>query len=243
MADTGRAPVAFGPEPPPYALKIGTEWGARGKGAWRTAIPVQHSVGWWWSGHWREAIEFVWWYSPDYVAGRLGYLAGDERMPPSEIERRWAHVAAAMKGRLVFLVQLAGAPKIDLLSGTIDEPAKLDGIKEVKFSLLVDGHTYSPEQAGPVRVEQFRDRVLLRRFPWYQFGPGGHLLLQETEEPRSAVPVMLGDYHIWLYRVEFGLDELLPAIESSDSFSLRILSRHKQRRADFNLIVPGRDDG
>ncbi len=226
---------AFGARPPEEALLVGKQYALRKKHPLWVEEPVKREVGWWFNGTLRQAIEFVWWYSPEFVAGRLGFLSVQEGWDEEEIQRRWEVVRSAVGSRVIFFVQLAGAPKIDFFSGVVEEPARLDEITHVRFKLLLQGHEVSPSYVWLARVEQSRSGDLFKGFPWYHFAPGAQALLGANEAFREDPIVRLGDFHLYLYRVEFRLEDVGVLWDKGGRVQLVVESARKRRVANYLL--------
>jgi hypothetical protein len=225
----------FGPEPIKEALLAGKQYALKRKHPLWVEEPVKREVGWWFNGTWRQAIEFVWWYSPEFVSARLGFLSVQEGWDDEEILRRWEVVRSAVGSRVVFFVQLAGAPKMDFFSGVVEEPARLEEVTHVRFKLLLEGQGVSPSHVWLARVEQSRSRDLFTGFPWYHFAPGAQVLLGEKESFREDPIVRLGDFHLYLYRVEFPLEAVKPFLERGGRMQLVVESARKHRVARYVL--------
>lgn len=230
-----RVAVSFQERPLDGAVQLGRSWGEKRRGAWRSALLVQRPIGWWFDGLWRREIEFAWWYSPAYVSARLGCLSEEEYWPAGELQQRWDRVREEMEGVVVFFVQLAGAPKVDPIEQDFEERARLEEVENCRFVLAADGKALSPISVDLVWREASRDRNLLKGFPWHQFAPGGTQLMGEFEATRRRPVLPIGDFHLSLYRVTFSAREVATASEASEMLSLRVLSRTKERRADFAL--------
>lgn len=227
--------LRFGREPLGDVVEIGKRYALKRKHPLWVESSVMREVGWWFNGTFRQAIEFVWWFSPEYVSARLGFLSVQEGWDEAEIQKRWDVVRHAVGSRVIFFVQLAGAPKIDFFSGVIEEPAKLDEIVHVRFKLLIRGYAVAPSHVWLARVEQSRSGDLLRGYPWYHFAPGAQAILGEGEMFREDPIVRLGDFYLYLYRVEFRLEDIEPRLAGRGEMQLVVESTRKRRVARYFL--------
>jgi hypothetical protein len=228
-------PIAFTETPQNAALEGGRKWAQEGKPVSYCQLPVQSVVGTWWNGTGISKIEFVWWYSPEYVSAMLGYRAAKEYWEPEETLKRWGTVAKKTQGIVSFLVQLAAMPRIDPFTGDPDQPANYEQLIRVRFVLTINENSINPVTSNLVYQAKSRDRKIVANLPWYQFAPGGAELIGEFESLLEPNGIMLGEYGVMLYRVDFDLEEVLKQAKDSRYMSLKILSRSKTRIADFEL--------
>lgn len=192
-------------------------------------------IGKWFGGVCFERVEFVWWYSPRWVASRLGVLARREYWPEGEMSRRWDEIRRSVGRQVVFLVQLSATPKVDLLTQSADGRVDADRAERVRFVLTAGGKVIAPTGSELVWVERSRSPRIYADFPFYQFAPGGLHVTGEFEQPRYAQIYSLGDFHLYLYRVDFALDDVEPAASRSGAMTLHVLSSGKERTATYNL--------
>ncbi|HWP30612.1 MAG TPA: hypothetical protein VNK96_02660 [Fimbriimonadales bacterium] len=226
--------LEFDKEPVSEFVAEGKRLAENKKPAYTTAFPFQKVLSRWWNGKTYRPIEFVWWFSPEYVSLRLGYLARKEGWKEGEISKRWRQIRQDRKGKLSFIVQLAAAPKVDILSGEKAWETDTKDLENVHFVLIVGKEIFHPTKAEIVHARRTREEYLLSRFPWHQFAPGGNLLREETEEPLpSALPI--GEYYLHLFIVEFSTKELQKIWNESSNLVLEIRSRGKERTAVFSL--------
>lgn len=228
-------PIAFTEAPEQIAFEGGMKWAKENKPASYCQLPVQSVVGTWWSGMGISKIEFVWWYSPEYVSAMLGYLSTKEYWKPKETQNRWTSIAQNAQGKVTFLVQLAAMPRIDPLTGDPDQPANYEQLVNVRFVLVINQTVLQPKTASLVYQAKSRNRKITQELPWYQFAPGGTKLIGEFETPLEPTGMMMGEYGVMLYRVDFDLEEVLQNSENAKFMSFKVLSRSKTRVANFQL--------
>lgn len=231
LHDAGRS-LDFPEQAPAHWVAMGREWGESPTAAWRCAEPFQVTIGWRKAGPFKQKMEFAWWFSPGFVASRLGYLQRREYFSDEELANRWTEVVQQVDGRLIFLVQLAASPRNDWINGEEYGAANLEDLDNVRFVLLFDEEVVTPQKQTIVwkqRSEKFSDYT---GFPWYQFAPGVSAIIGEFESTLTPKNVSFGLHHLYLYRVEFRLDNRNP---EKESMSLRAISKNKERVADFNL--------
>lgn len=229
--DSGRA-LDFPSEPPYEWVAKGRDWGKSPTASWRCAASFQRTIGYRNAGPFRQSMEFAWWFSPGYVASRMGYLSRREYWPEGELERRWNLIASAMREKLVFLVQLGASPQLDLLTGDQSGRARLDDLDPVRFVLKTADQVHEPEAAALVWKQRSRQFGVFTGFPWYQFAPGAEFLIGEFESTVDAKAVAFGDHHLALYRVEFSTQKLN---RNSETMELVVISKNKERVAKFSL--------
>lgn len=234
QATSKHALLEFDKEPVSEFVVEGKRLAENKKPPYTTAFPFQKVLSRWWNGKTYRPIEFVWWFSPEYVSLRLGYLARKEGWKEGELSKRWQRIRHDRKGKLSFIVQVAAAPKVDLLSGEKAWETDTKDLENVHFVLIVGKDAFVPAKTELVHAQRTREEYLLSRFPWHQFAPGGDLLREKTEEPLpSALPI--GEYYLHLYVVEFSTKELQKIWNESSNLYLEIRSRGKERIAVFPL--------
>jgi len=231
------ASLEFGKEPLSEFVTEGKRLAERKMPAYTTTFPFQKVLSRWWNGKTYRPIEFVWWFSPEYVSLRLGYLARKEHWKEEEISKRWQQIRQEMKGKVSFIVQLAAAPKVDVLSGEKAWETDTNDLEDVHFVLITGEDAIRPTKAEIVHARRTREEHLLSRFPWHQFAPGKNLLWEDAEESLpSALPI--GEYYLHLYSVEFSTKRLQKKWNENSNLILEIRSRGKERHAVFPLRLP-----
>ncbi len=175
-------------------------------------------------------MEFAWRFAPGFVASRLGFLQRRDHFDDQELVRRWASVRGEVDGRLVFLVQLAASPQNDVINAQQSGSARLDELDQVRFVLISGKTVVQPTRLQLAYKQRSNEFSLLVGFPWHQFAPGAPWLVGEFESIVAPDPYTLGIHHLRLYRIEFRLEDL-PS--DADQLSLRVLSKNKERVANF----------
>jgi hypothetical protein len=249
-------PLLFPPQPIATQVQRGVQLYTAGKRLEFALEEDRKFVGSWFDGKRKRNVEEVIWISPELVSRWLGYLDAKEKWPAHEREMRWFELRNRLNQKLCFAVRLAAYPKIDFLEGEESEPAKLDALGPLRFSITLDGKTIPirPQGDGPIQrfsgapvdwpretldaflhvidERQSREAGPLEDFPWYQFAPVSHWLTPEFDvlPPRHAP--RLGGYHsVWLW-----VEAPLPEPERIRSqFELRIFGPRRERIATFEV--------
>jgi hypothetical protein len=165
----------------------------------------------------------------------LGFLEEREHWPAGRLQERWDLVTRDLRGRLVFMVELAAYPKRKTLGfGNYERPDP-ETIRQVRFLVTADGFQAEPSVVSFVEWEaKRRDEVEAYRW-WYQLG-FGRALAPEFDNSQVARPLPLGDYHkAWYVLV---VDQ--PPVPV-DKFEVRVLSAEKERIAHFDKRMFGFD--
>jgi hypothetical protein len=229
--DPGRE-LQYPSYPPMEWVEKGVHWGESATASWRCASPFQAVIGWRNAGPWQQPMEFAWWFSPGFVASRLGFLKRREYWPQGELERRWTLIKAEVRDKVVFFVQLGASPQVDVLSGEQTGKARLDDLYPVRCVLKVGERVHDPKYQAAVWKQESRNFSMFTGFPWHQFTPRSDLLMGEFEAPLETKTTTFGEHHLMLYRVEFSIAELNA---SAEKMSLVVLSKNKDRIAEFSL--------
>jgi hypothetical protein len=201
----------------------------------KAVLWVQRPIGTWFDGKTKKPIEFAWLYLPEFAFARLANLEKVEHWHPGELERRWLRVSRPMRNRIAFFVQLAAAPKFDLLRMKTEGASSAEQIENCRFMLLVGDTRLDPVHVESVLESSFSGPSIFENVPWYQFAPNGDAFLKEFDSPYSTSDVEDGAYKLFLFRVDFDLSSAAPLLGTSDQISLRILSRSKERKAAYRL--------
>lgn len=230
--------IEFGERPDLASTTKGFGWGAKRKGLWRPGFEVQRGITKWFSGIQLKpirTIEYAWWYSPEFVSLRLGYLAASEYWNEAELMKRWKTISIRMQGNMSFFVQLASAPEYDLIEDEFIKKGDINEIENVRFLLFANGKSMSPRKAFLVREETSRSPAIFTSQPWYLYAPGADCLLSEFESPFQETGLPLGDHDVRIYRIDFNLDDLKGHLTAGSKLSLRVLSANRERRAEWSL--------
>ncbi len=195
----------------------------------------RRSVGSWFDGKRKRPIEFVWLYAPEFAYARLKNLEFVEHWHPTELNRRWTQISSPMKGKCSFFVQLASAPKFDLLNVRFKDSSDPEQIENVRFVLLVDGVRHDPTAIDPVFSAHSKSPNLFEPLPWYQFAPNGDCFVKEFDAPVTASPFDDSPFSLHLFRVDFDVNEIVQMLKINSTLSLRVISRSKERKADYRL--------
>lgn len=126
-------PIDFPVEPIPREVIEGVRVYRFGKGVDRLYQDDRQSVGTWFDGKARRGVDTVLWVSPSLVSRWLGYLEAKEKWPEGELERRWSRIRTEMGGKLNFVVRACAFPKMDILEGQFEEPAKVFDPAEIRM--------------------------------------------------------------------------------------------------------------
>lgn len=229
--------VAFGEDPPKIEQTLKQSLRSARSLTELGGQLVRREVGRWFDGKRKQPIEFVWLYSPEFLAARLLNLDTVERWHQGERQKRWEQLSRHMEGRLDFYVQLAAAPKFDFTTLRASGDSDTEQIQNSRFLLLVDGTRVDPRSVELVYQEQSRGPNLFENFPWYQFVEGGDLLIREFDRKRHPQPLE-GPYKLYVFRVRFDASQVAEKSTGEGVLSLRIISRTKERIATYRLKEP-----
>ena len=187
--------------------------------------PERQVIGLWSNGYQKTPVEHVLWISPALVSRWMGFLDSREYWEDEELASRWASTAKLLGGRKTFIVQLTAFPKMPTYGVGDYERTSPEEIENVRF-VYTSGERSEPMQAQQLALWESRDRSDLENFPWWQYLPLGRFLTGEFEQPVIDEPLPLGDYYRAWYVVS------VPENEDT-SFEVRVLSRRKERVAEF----------
>ena len=182
-------------------------------------------IGWWANGYIQRPVEFAVWLSPALLSRWLGFLSAREYWDDGELTARWKSIAAQVKDRRYFVVQLTAFPKMPLYGVGDYELTSPEEIEDVRFVYTAGGKSQRM-QAARLAAWQSREREDLEGFPWWQQIEFGDQLTGEFENGAREEPLCVGDYYrAWYLAWVEGADE--------DLFQVRVLSRRKERAAFF----------
>lgn len=195
----------------------------------------RRNVGAWFDGKTKRAIEFVWLYAPEFAYSRLRNLETVEHWHEGELNRRWLQISNPMRNRLVFFVQLSAAPKFDFLTMSFKHTPNVEEIESNRYLLTLDGRRFDPIGVNLVLTQASKSSALFEDLPWYQFAPNGDLFIKEFDSPVTESAFDDLPYRLYLYKIDFDLSELLPLIKQDSTLTLRVVSRTKERRAEYHF--------
>ncbi len=230
--------LEFGEKPNLSAFMKGESWGKSRNSKFKVEGLTQRGVSRWFSGisvQPFKTVEFAWWFSPEYVSARLGYLSAKEYWEAGKALSHFRAISDLMNGKLLFMVQLASAPDYDILEDEFPSNSKIKNIELRKFVLKIGDSVIKPNHVSTVFENVSRNPDILKPMPWYQFAPCNHLLTSEFEEMIEPCFYPMGDFQVRLVMVEFDISNLKSGLGNAQKLSLRIIGPSKERYAEWNL--------
>jgi len=240
LSALGVRPIDFPELPPAPQIALGRAVYRRGAGIDRTLFEDRATLGTWFDGRIRRAVDTATWVSPSLVARWYGYLAERDGWSDEVIARRWADSRKRLDGRLTYVVRLAAFPRLDPLEFGIGAPPRPETIKGVRFRLSFApparrfhipaaevvastlgtcAAAFEKEDPAPVTGRAF--------FSLTELAP---LFLAdgEADEPDDGIP--LGEYYGAVYVASF---PVVPAMRSTKSLKLTVQLPSKREHAEF----------
>jgi hypothetical protein len=237
----GMRSINFPEQPMAGQVTIGRSVYKSGAGIDRTLLGDRVTLGTWFDGRIRRAVDTLTWVSPELASRWFGYLAERDGWSDDIIAKHWVNARHRLDRNLTFIVRLSAFPKLDPLEFGSDAPAKPETLKGVRFRLA-----YTPKRSNGVSapivastagtcaamLEKYEPAdVTTRQF--YSLTDLAPLFLDDGETDRLDDGIPLGDYYGAVYLAVF---PITPEMRRTTSFELTLQLNTKREHAAFNLF-------
>ena len=213
-----------------------------GAGIDRTLGADRFTLGTWFDGRIRRAVDTVTWVSPELVSRWIGYMAERDGWSDAVIDRRWSVSRHQLDRNVTFIVRLAAFPRLDPFEFGLDAPPKPESLRGVRFRL-----EFSPVGTGLGRREPVVASTLgtcaalfekeepagVTGRPFYSLTQFVPLFLDEGEVDKPDDGIRLGDYYGAVYVMSF---PITPAMQHTSEFDLTVQLQTKRESAHFRLF-------
>ncbi|MHB8636665.1 MAG: hypothetical protein ACYC96_09355 [Fimbriimonadaceae bacterium] len=223
-------------QPPITEVAAGRRIYHSGAGIDRTLQNGRLTLGTWFDGRIRRAVDTVTWVRPALVARWFGYMAERDGWSDAAVRQRWDVARRSLGTNLTFIVRLSAFPRLDPFEYGIGAPPRPETLKGVRFRL-----TFSPPEAWKPRVILSSGGACTAQFekesqadvtgrPFYSLTPLASLFMDQGETDRPDDGIRLGDYYGAVYVVSFpATGDMLAA----PGFELTVLLPSKREHATF----------
>ena len=214
-----------------------------GAGIDRTLGADRLTLGTWFDGRIRRAVDTATWLSPELAARWIGYLAERDGWSNDVVGRRWSAVRQQLDGRVTFVVRLGAFPRLDPFEFGIGADSKPETLKGVRFRLAFHpaGFTQTlPHEPVVISssgvcaalIEKEEPAPVTGR-PFYSLTQFAPLFLDEGEQDAPDDGVRLGDYYGAVYVASF---QVTLNMCQAPEFDLTLQLPTKRESAHFKLI-------